>query len=551
MPWRGPQVAGEFPTLGINVIKWIKEYLIVPDGPRAGEPLGLTDEQQRFILNLYRIDPTFDGGPIQGGALRNARVVRRAILSRPKGWGKSPLVAALCIVEALGEVVPDGWDAEGKPVGRTWASLGFKPKSQIVAVSEDQTANTWEPLLEMCREGPVGRAYPIEALETFVNVPGGRIDYTTSAARSREGFRLVFAALDQTESWVPSIGGPKLAATIRRNLVKTSGCSVETPNAFVSGEDSVAEKSHEAATLQREGKLRFDSGIILDHREAPADTDPGDEESLREGLRVAYGGSVWVDLDRVVQDYYDPAADPADSRRYFLNQVWSAGDSWLMQPEWAARADATKVVADRTMITLGFDGSRSRAKGITDATALIGCRVSDGHIFELGVWEQPLGERGRGWTVPTLEVTSTVNAAFNRFNVVGFYCDPARWEGQVAQWEAQYSRRLKAKVTAQHPCEWWMTGGRTGLIVRALDQFHSAVLDGEMTHDGSSALTRHVLNARRRNTRSGVTIAKEHPDSVRKIDAAVAAVLAWQARLDAIAAGVIAKRAGFVPRKIR
>jgi hypothetical protein len=33
-------------------------------------------------------------------------------------------------------------------------------------------------------------------------------------------------------------------------------------------------------------------------------------------------------------------------------------------------------------------------------------------------------------------------------------------------------------------------------------------------------------------------IAKAHPDSPAKIDAAVAAVLAWQCRLDAIAKGV-------------
>jgi hypothetical protein len=45
------------------------------------------------------------------------------------------------------------------------------------------------------------------------------------------------------------------------------------------------------------------------------------------------------------------------------------------------------------------------------------------------------------------------------------------------------------------------------------------------------------LNARRRSSRSGTQIAKDHPDSSRKIDAAVAAVLAWQARLDAVAAG--------------
>jgi phage terminase large subunit-like protein len=59
-----------------------------------------------------------------------------------------------------------------------------------------------------------------------------------------------------------------------------------------------------------------------------------------------------------------------------------------------------------------------------------------------------------------------------------------------------------------------------------------------MSHDGSTTLTRHVLNARRRVSRSGVSIAKEHPGSPRKIDAAMAAVLAYEARADAVATGV-------------
>jgi hypothetical protein len=135
--------------------------------------------------------------------------------------------------------------------------------------------------------------------------------------------------------------------------------------------------------------------------------------------------------------------------------------------------------------------------------------------------------------------------------VVGFYCDPAKWESYVASWEAAYNSRLKVKATRDHPMEWWMTGGRSAMVVRTLEQFHSAVLDGEMTHDGSSTLTRHILNARRRVSRSGIQIAKEHPDSHRKIDAAVAAVLAWQARLDAVAAGVGAGTPTFVPRRVR
>lgn len=96
-----------------------------------------------------------------------------------------------------------------------------------------------------------------------------------------------------------------------------------------------------------------------------------------------------------------------------------------------------------------------------------------------------------------------------------------------------------------------MTGGRAVKTVRALEQFHSAVVDRELHHDGSSILTRHVLNARRRTSRAGLQIAKSHPDSPLKIDAAVAAVLAWTARLDALSAGVGREAATFAPRRIR
>lgn len=541
--WRGPRYFGEVPTLGYYVLDWIAEHLAAPDGT-DGDPLLLTKEQAQFILNFYSLDPQ-----------TCARRFRRAVLSRSKGWGKSPVVAAIGAAEALADVVPDGWDADGEPVGRPWCSLRT-PWVQFAAVSEDQTRNAWTPLLEMLREGSAIDAYPgLEPMESFVNLPKGRIEYVTSAAVSREGNRPVFCALDQTEEWKPTNGGIKLAATLRRNLGKTGGTSVEAPNAFEPGAGSVAEHSAEYAQRIREGRAR-DEGLLYDHREWPPDTDMLTRRSLLQGLLVAYGDSAldaggWVDLDRIVAEVWDPATDPQDARRYYGNQITHAGDSWLAQPEWAARADVTKVVADRDIVVLGFDGSRRRAEGVTDATALIGCRVTDGHLFEVGVWEQPDGLAGRDWQVPAIEVDAAVRTAFSRWRVVGLYADPSRWESYIASWEAAYSKQLRVRSSRDHPMEWWMTGGRSSLIVRALAQFHSAVVDGELTHDGSYPLTRHVLNARRRTSRAGLQIAKEHPESPRKIDAAVAATLAWQARLDAVAGGIGKLRTAVVPARIR
>lgn len=548
MPWRGPRYPGELPTLGYHVLDWITEYLVVPDGPSAGETFEPSTEQAQFILNYYTLDPHWRGPAIRGRALNNARRVRRGILSRPKGWGKSPKLAALCLVEALGPVMLDGWDAGGEPVATTWAELGFKPKVQLVAVSEDQTANTWDPLLTMASNPRLTDAYDVEPLQTFVNVPDGIIEYVTSAATSREGFRPVFTVMDQTESWVASNGGIKLAATIRRNLAKVGGSSVETPNAYVPGEGSVAEKSHEAWKAQSEGKLRGDDGgILLDHREAPAETDPAERESLMAGLAVAYGDSAdvaggWVSLERILQDYWDPATDPQDGRRFYLNQITHAIDSWITQPEWLAIAAPEETVEPGEMITMGFDGSRKRERGVTDATALVGCRVSDGHLFPIAVWEQPEGPAGKDWAVPVPEVLAAVEDAFHTFNVIGFFADPAKWETYVTDWEAKYGPKLEVKASRDNPITWWMSGGRALLAVRATERLHNAILNLEVTHDGSSVLTRHVLNARRRVGRVGVQIAKEHPSSERKIDAAVASILAFECRAMAVSRGIGSRR---------
>jgi phage terminase large subunit-like protein len=60
-----------------------------------------------------------------------------------------------------------------------------------------------------------------------------------------------------------------------------------------------------------------------------------------------------------------------------------------------------------------------------------------------------------------------------------------------------------------------------------------------------------VLNARNRKGPSGMWIAKEHPDSSNKIDAAWALVAAYAARIDALAAGMGEIREPAVPRRIR
>ncbi|MYT23496.1 terminase [Streptomyces sp. SID7760] len=538
MPWRGAEYEGELPTLGWYVLDWMIEHLAQP-GLDDYAPFTPTMEQAEFLCRYYELHP-----------YTGKRLIRRGVLSRSRGWGKSPFLAAIALAEACADVVADGYDAYGEPVGRPWSSIRT-PLIQLAAVSEQQTENSWLPLLEMARGGSLAADYGVEALDTVVYLPRGKIEPITSSAASAKGNPICFAIMDQTEEWKEGNGGVRLAKTMRFNAGKLGGSLIETPNAFTPGEGSVAEQSAADYQAILDGRSRG-TGILVDHREAPAETDLDDEQSLVAGLRYAYGCSSnhpdgcvlhspacapgWSPIERLTADFYDTSNDVQDLRADYLNQITHAADSWLSEPEMRAVSDLGKEIEPGDRITLGFDGSRKRNRGVTDATALVGCRLSDGHVFTIRVWEAPL--KAKDWQVPVVEVLAEVSETFEKYDVVGFYADPAKWESHVADWEAAFGPRLKVQATRNHPIEWWMTGGRSTLIVRALEKFHTAVVEGELTYDGSSVLTRHALNARRRKTRSGIQIMKEHPDSANKIDAIIAAVLAWQCRLDAIAAGL-------------
>lgn len=533
MPFK-PEFPGEFPTLGWGIVEWIEEVLAMPDRAEY-EPLTLYREQVEFILNFYRLDP-----------ITGKRAYNRGLLGRPRGWGKSPFSAALCAAEGLGPVVFDGWDADGRPVGKPWAAVRT-PLIQIAAVSEQQTANTFDPLLEMLREGPAIELYPsLEPFDSQVNLPRGRIEQITTSPRSVKGARAVFAVMDQTEEWVRSNHGLKMANVMRANAGKVGGAVLETPNAFIPGENSVAEEAAAEIAAIRSGTSK-NKRLYYDMREAPATTDISERESLIDGLRYVYGCSSGhpdgcvlhgdrckpghVDLDNIVSTIWTLGQDVQQSRSDFLNQITHASDSWFAQHEWLACEDRDKVVKPGDVVVLGFDGSRGRVRGNADATALVGMRVADRHLFEIRVWEAPQGDKD--WEPNAVEVDREVRAAFERYTVVGFYADPSGWQTHVAEWEAAFGRRLKVKAKGTEPIAMWPRG-KNSQVTHITESFYQAVLNGEITHDGSPNILRHVMNARRRKSRSGgYLLYKEYPESPNKIDAAYAAIMAFQACMDA------------------
>jgi len=83
----------------------------------------------------------------------------------------------------------------------------------------------------------------------------------------------------------------------------------------------------------------------------------------------------------------------------------------------------------------------------------------------------------------------------------------------------------------------WPTGKNTAFR-QTVEQMRQAIVNGDISHNGDSGLVRHFLNARRRQNRQGYSIFKANPESPDKIDAAVASVNAFKARLDALSKGL-------------
>lgn len=559
-----PSEPGEFPTLGWQVLDWMMEELASPQGGTDKQMYVPYPEQASFILNLYRLDPE-----------SGRRVYRRAGICRPRGWGKSPLLASIAIVEALGPVVFDGWDADGQPVGRPWSRTN-RVLTQIGAVSEEQAnTNSWGPLLEMVRNGPVVDDYPgLEPFDGQVVLPDGSgfIKMITASANSVKGAPAQLCILDQTEVWHSSNGGTKLAKTLRDNAAKVDGITIESPNAYVPGENSVAEKSQAYAQKIAEGKAT-DRGLLWDDREAP-DVDLTDRVQLLHALRYVYGDSAkiahpdgtvtgHVNLDRIADEVNDPERSEDDYRREFLNRKLSTGDAFVQRPEWARCGphpddpvlwpgwEAPAPVTASDPVVLGFDGSRRRRKGMTDATALVACRVSDGFVWPVRVWEEPDGPEAKDWSVPEIEVEAEIADFFRTHRVVGFLADQSMWESNVARWEAKWGSQLVVGPKS-HPIA-VDTKHEYAKTSKGIVALRTAIRNGELKHDSSAVLTRHVLNAIVHDRQTGPLLFKKTPSSPDKIDACYALMLAWRARIEALSKDLTAlvEPVAFIPSRIR
>ena len=488
------------------VVDWCYDNLLQPDGPNAGNPWEFTDEQLRILAYWLAFD-------------ENDRwLYRRGTIRLCKGAGKDPLGAVLAAVELCGP----------SRVRNGKAIRYLSPWVQVAAVSRDQTRTTMRIFPQLFAKHTVTK-HAIEVNKEIIYANGGAgvIEAVTSSPDSLEGGRATLTIRNETQYWRKGNGGHDMAEVIDGNLAKSrdgAARALSLCNAHVPGEDTVGEREWDAFQAIQAGRTRL-KDVFYYSVEAPPGTKLDDEISLKAGLRAAAGDASWLDIDRLAAEIWDPRTTPSEARRKYLNQIVAAEDAWLAPFQWGACAvPGTKLELEEE-ITLGFDGSKS-----DDHTALIACRISDGALFTLGVWDP---ERSGG-EVPRQAVDAEVARAFQLYDVVGFYSDLHPFESYVDAWADEFGPGLCALASIKHPIAFDMRS-RQQAFTNGAERFHDAVIEGVLKHDGDARLAEHVANARRRPNRHGLSFGKETRESKRKVDALAAAVLARIAYHDYLA----------------
>ena len=496
------------PTLGPFVADWIADNAIHGPGEVMGEPAMLSEDHLGFLYRLFELRP--DG----------SRKYRRACFSRAKGSAKTEMAAWIALVEAFGPARCAGFDTDGEPV----PTRAKSPDVMTLATEEGQAGLCYSVIYLNLTEGPLAATPGLDAGRTRVYLPdGGVIRAGSAGAASKDGMRPSLLIADETHLMTLRELKEMHATAWRGIFKRPNALLLETTTSFRPGEGSIAEAAMETyKNLDAAGSDRL--GVLYDHRGASCEFAALDDPDVRmAALLEAYGSAAsYMPLDELVAVYDAPDTDKVQWARYWANMVVTAADSFIDPAAWGRVVDATRCLHDGDLITLGLDTSL-----IDDGTALVACRVGDGHVQRLGYWQKPSGNAGVDWSVPYHEVDAAVRSAFDIYRPTRLYADPQYVHSYLDQWSLDFGAK---KIVS------WPTN-RAIPMSAALQRFFVAVKVGEgISHDGDTLLAAHVGNARTWLSQGRILVRKEYKHSSKKIDALIAAVLAFEAAADSRAA---------------
>lgn len=512
-------------SLGFLLASWISAHCVVPAGWQLNNPFRLTGWQLKNAVEFYTVKDGIEfnqSRPAMGSAFK----WRRGQIVGGQKLGKSPFGAAVVCFEAVGPCIFCGWADGGERYRCSdWGcSCGFEyeyragepmgmPRRtaliQLLATTEEQTANVYRPLQTMIRNGRLDELMKVR--EGFIRLPnGGRIDPVTSSAKSKLGNPVNFAIMDESGVYTKRSGMFEVADTVSRGTAGMDGRVLELTNPWDPMDASFGQATYESRVAD----------IMKYFPRHDPNLDFMDDADRRKILEFVYSGSPWIQLDQIesmCQELLE--RDPTQARRFFGCELVQGLGSYMPEVLYDATESDREPPEPGTQICLGFDGSQTGDWTALRAETLDGYRWTPtyGPSNRPTFWN-PAEWEGR---IPRSEVNAAVDELFSKYDVARFYCDPHPWETQVDDWSLRYGSDIVVP---------WPTN-QIGRMYDALTRFLQDTADHTTTHSVDATAKLHMMAARK-VAKPGDRYVLGKPSQNQKIDISMADILAHEAAAD-------------------
>lgn len=440
-------------------LRFVREFLLVPKGHRVGNPVRLRGFQTEIVRGAF------------------APGIRTAVVSVPRGNGKSALAAMLAVAELF--VGPVAAEVLVVATDQRQANIVLRLARRMIELNPELSARAhiYADRIVVPQRDALMVALPAD--------PG-----------ALHGWDPSLLVVDELHVVTEAVWEAVTSASGKRPESLT--LAISTP---ASTPDSVMWR------LVEHGRAGDDPGFWLREWSAPDGCDVDDRAAWAVANPALACPDPFLSVDglaAVRQTLREPVF-----RQLRLGQWVSGVDSWMPWGAWAGVGDPGRVVSAGDRVVLAFDGSASG-----DSTGLVGCTVGDDpHVFVVGCWENPGDLR---WRVPRADVDRAVDVAFDTYDVAELACDPWGWRSEIEQWA---SRHGETRVLE------WNTA-TAARMAPATDRLYQAVTSKTISHDGDSRLAAHMAHCVAKPTPMGDLVQKDKKGSPRKIDLAVAAIVA-------------------------
>ena len=446
-------------------------------GGKAGEPMRLRPWQKELLVNAFASD---------GSGFRS----RVNLVGVPRKNGKSALASPIALWSLL--TGPRGGEVYSCAADKDQARIVFGEAKKMLEAEPElaELAKIYRDAIEIPGTGSVYRVLSAEAFTKEGLSPTMVIFDELHAQPSRELFDVM-----------------QLAQGARGNMATMFCITTAGQKSDSSGQDSIAYSLYQYGQKVARGEIE-DPSFFMAWWEAASDADHRDPTTWRDA-NPGFG-----DLNSE-EDFASTVlrTPEAEFRTKRCNQWVSSNMTWLPTGKWEELEQEREITPDDELI-IGFDGSFSG-----DTTVLVGCTIEKDetppHIFLIKAWEkQPTDDNN--WRVNITEVEDTIISFCQQHpKVREIACDPYRWQRSMAILEEMGLPIVEFPSTS------------AARMVKATATFFDAVMDAKMTHSGDALVARHLDNAVLKIDSIGPRIVKENRNSNRRIDAAVAALIAY------------------------